>query len=354
MDSVLLPFLLASDESEAERLLADLFSKYARPVIESTVKSAFGQRITSETGYEPQEKQDIQDIVSDVSVRVLDRLRRLKESPQDDTVNNFSSYVAVTAHNACHAYWRAKHPNRTRLKNRIRYALILHPDFEIWAGAGGRSVCGLSHWKDQRRPANRGWINEARMDPQRLIKGGTAQSLIKLIEAAFESAKAPIHLEDLVSIVAEIQRVVDEPPTNHVELADLQPTNLTADPGDAVDLAAQRAYFKRLWNEILQLPLSQRVALLLGVKDDRRRSTTTLFSRIGIASIREIAQAVGMSTNEFVDVIKTLPLDDMAIGKRLGVSRQQVISCRLAARRRLARRMRLKLMPKTQRSAERL
>jgi N-acyl-L-homoserine lactone synthetase len=70
-----------------------------------------------------------------------------------------------------------------------------------------------------------------------------------------------------------------------------------------------------------------------------RTSITVLLSEIQIASIREIAQAVGMSTSEFVRVFQELPLDDNSISKRLSVSRQQVISYRLSARRRLDRRM---------------
>jgi DNA-directed RNA polymerase specialized sigma24 family protein len=286
-----------------------------------------------------QETQDVEDIVSEVILKILDRLRRLKELPNETAIGDFIGYVNVAAHNACNSYLRARYPNRVRFKSRLRYALTHRADFAIWEGVDGRWICGFSQWREQRRPVNCDWINQARMHPERVIRHGEADDLIDLIRAAFISAQAPIPMEDLVEVAAKILKIADDATSLDVVVEQTGFSNLAAAPIDPAEAASQRLYLKRLWIEIQQLPLSQRIALLLSVRDGTRTSITVLLSEIKIASIREIAQAVGMSASEFVRVLQELPLDDNAISKRLGVSRQQVISYRLSARRRLDRRM---------------
>lgn len=338
-DSILLPFLLTSDESEAESLLADLISKYAAPAVEGIVRSTLGQLAAPELNHGAQETQDTEDIVGEVNIRILDRLRRLKESANEDTINDFRSYVAATAHNACHNYVRGKYPNRTRLRNKLRYILMHHPDLALWQGADGKWIGGLSQWREQPRSATSGWINEARMDPERFIKGGPASDVIELLREIFTSAKAPIHMEDLVSLAAEILRITDVPPANDVQLEYLKPNNLTANYVDPAVEEGQRLHLKYVWDQIMELPEAQRVALLLAVRDGTRTSIAVLLSESRIASFREIAEAVGMSANDFAQIFLDLPLDDNEISKRLSVTRQQVISYRQSARRRLLRRM---------------
>jgi DNA-binding CsgD family transcriptional regulator len=65
-----------------------------------------------------------------------------------------------------------------------------------------------------------------------------------------------------------------------------------------------------------------------------------LFPYRGIASIRQIADALEISIEEFARMWNELPLDDATIADRLGITRQQVINLRKAARERLARNMR--------------
>src|SRR6266498_4429255 len=206
MDSILLPYLLTSDESEAEDLLVDLISNHAAPAAEGVVRSTFAQPAPG-SNHGVQGTQDIADIVGEVNIKVLDRLRRLKESPNEDAINDFRRYVAATAYNACNDYVRVRYPNWTRLKNKVRYALTHHPDFALWQRTDGKWICGLSQWKKQHQPDNCGWIDEARIDPERHVAGRPTDDVIQLLRAAFTSAKAPIGMDDLVSLVAEILKI---------------------------------------------------------------------------------------------------------------------------------------------------
>ena len=339
MDSMLLPFLLSSDESEADNLLADLLSGCAVPAIESIVRSMFGGPAAREINYGVHQQEDIEDLVGEIYLKILRRLRGLKQSPNEDTIKDFRSYVAVTTYNVCNAYVRLKYPNWYRLKAKLSYTLKHHPEFALWDRTDGKSVCGLSEWRGQERTASCGWISDARMDVDWYVKQGSPDEFIELLRAAFTTARAPIRIEDLVSLVGEILRIADHPDGNEVQLEYVKPAQLPAGYIDPVYKQCQRECVNLLWNEIVQLPVRQRVAVLLAARDDGHSSVILIFSEICIASIREIAQAVGMSANEFAQTLPKLPLDDNAIGKHLGVDRRRVMTYRLSARRRLVRRM---------------
>src|SRR5262249_37163996 len=97
----------------------------------------------------------------------------------------------------------------------------------------------------------------------------------------------------------------------------------------------QRSFAARLWNEIRDLPLPQRRALLLNLADDG----LNLFLLTGVAHFREIAEALNMEAEELAGLFQNLPLEDNAIAARLGLTRQQVINLRMSARKRLSNRI---------------
>jgi hypothetical protein len=59
----------------------------------------------------------------------------------------------------------------------------------------------------------------------------------------------------------------------------------------------------------------------------------------GIATMREMAQALAMPAEEFAALWNDLPIEDARIAELLGLTRQQVINARKSGRERLARRL---------------
>ena len=109
-----------------------------------------------------------------------------------------------------------------------------------------------------------------------------------------------------------------------------------ADPEPRVDAALeQRGRLERVWTQIRGLPLRQRHALLLNLKDD----AITLFLTTGAASLRDIAASLELPVEDFAALWNDLPLPDNTVAARLGCTRQQVINLRMAARKRLANRL---------------
>ena len=101
----------------------------------------------------------------------------------------------------------------------------------------------------------------------------------------------------------------------------------------------QRTYLQRLWKEICELPLRQRMVLLLNPKDAYGSSQLEMLPFTGVATIRQIARVLEFDEEEFATLWYELPIEDAQIAKRLDLTRQQVINLRKAARQRLARRM---------------
>jgi hypothetical protein len=87
----------------------------------------------------------------------------------------------------------------------------------------------------------------------------------------------------------------------------------------------KRIFLQRLWEELQQLPLNQRAALLLNLRDATGFSCITLFPATGIATIRQLAEALEISAESFAEVWNDLPLEDARIAELLGLTRQQVI-----------------------------
>jgi hypothetical protein len=83
----------------------------------------------------------------------------------------------------------------------------------------------------------------------------------------------------------------------------------------------------------------QRHALLLNLREEGGGSALMLVPLSGVASIRDIADLLQMPGAELASLWKQMPLDDLTIAARLGVTRQQVINLRKSARARLTRRM---------------
>jgi hypothetical protein len=148
----------------------------------------------------------------------------------------------------------------------------------------------------------------------------------------FDFAQGPIFLEELVGIVARLWGINDRMATFDPDAAG---SHVASPESDLV----QRRGLEGLWNEIRDLPVPQRAALLLNLRAGEGDSPIVFFPVMGIASIRQIAEVLNIPAEEFANLWGLLPLGDQTIAGRLGVTRQQVINLRKSARERLRRRV---------------
>lgn len=270
-------------------------------------------------------KEDLDDIRSTVNVRLM---RKFQELPAGDPIDSLDEYVAGVTYNAFHDFLRHKHPERVRIKGRIRYALRHDRRFAMWESHSGMAA-GLVAWsgrEPQRELAPLQSLTAPLIsDPQR-----TANTLAMV----FQCAAAPLLLEDLVSLFMSLWNVSEIPRAAPGE---------TAAPESSGPLAQyeSRQFLSKLWQEIRELPPPQRAALLLNLRDAGGRNAMGQFVLAGIASARDIAAALEMPAERLREIWNGLPMSDRHIAELLGRTSQQVINLRKSARERLSRRMSL-------------
>ncbi|HYC59250.1 MAG TPA: hypothetical protein VEK79_06750 [Thermoanaerobaculia bacterium] len=306
--------LQASDEEsrrhEIERLVVD----HARPTIEMVLaRFAASDRVLR--------RDESEDVMSTVTLRLV---RKLQAAGQD-AIEDFENYVATLTYHTIYDFMRRRFPERTRLKNRIRYLLQHDRRFAMWR-SGDTILCGLKRWEGrtdrcddvtiERDTATAAMLDDARPDDA--------------VAAIFACTSCPLPLEMLVRMLADLWQVTE---AGANDLAD----NVVAHPSHA-GRHETRQYLEVLWSEIERLQPSHRAALLLNLRDADGMNAVALFVLVGVARFEEIAAAIGVEIAELEALWGSLPLDDQTIAARLHLTRQQVINLRRTARERLARR----------------
>lgn len=309
-------YLEERDAAREGELLTSLVFEGALPLIRRTI----GRRLMSSP------PQDREDVAGDIILDLVSRLKRLKQEG-GPAIERFAGYVAVAAHNGCDQYLRHRYPQRHRLRNRLRYLLSKTPNFALWEDVERGWVCGRSTWR-HRTPVP--------VDPEVVARMGARERPPGLILGQlFDQTGAPVEFDALIGIFALFWGVRDS--VSSLEL--VENAAVAAEiPADAAII--QKQGLDTLWGEIQDLPPQQRAALLLNLRDGAGGSVLWLLPAAGIATVRRIAELVGIAAADFAELWPRLPLSDLDIGERLGLARQQVINLRQAARQRLGRRLR--------------
>ena len=329
-DSLLESFLVAADETESQRLLNRLVHEFADPIISSIIRNKLRRTWLGQCAYEPE------DLQSSVYVQLLTRLENLKTNANDHAIRDFRGYVAATTSNACNEYLRRKYPQRQSLKNRLRYLLTHDQNFAVWSDDEDHVNCSLAGWTNQAAGDDdamrlRELLENPRAVTQKLSGFEVSPTeLAPLVTALLNWLNTSVKLDELTAVVAEVLDVKDRP----TETFDVGASHSVATFARTIE---QREYLRYLWNEIIHLPPRQRAALLLNLRAAEGRDAITLFPLTQTASLHQIAAAVDIPPDQFAHLWRELPLDDAAIAIRLGVTRQQVVNLRKAARKRLAR-----------------
>lgn len=311
MQSCYLRFREAISASERQGLLDELLAQHGTLLVQRILRKKLVAYHT----------EDFLEVQQQVHFRLLARLRSTTEEPLQD----FPAYVAVVTYNTCAEWQRQRQPRRHALKNRLRYLLTHTEGLALWEAQPRVWWCGRKEWTGSKKSADPAQLNASRPS----LPKGTA--LRELANAFFSRVNCPIELDDLVNVLTEVLGIADETTSldDKPEIADTQPSIDTA--------VERRAFLQTLWSEIKQLPVPQRRALLLNLRDQNCGNQLALFHLTGVASLRELAQTLEFTLEEFAEIWNQLPIDDLSLAARFNVTRQQIINLRLAARRRLAR-----------------
>ena len=336
-DPALEPFLSAAGEGEARERLGELLAGLAAPLVRRVIRRQLGGR----GGGVPEA--DLEDLQASTLMRLQLHLASVRAGDNPPPAS-FADYVAVTAFNSCSAFLMAREPERTRLRHRVRYVLRKDGRLASWTGPGHDSVCGLAAWEGD-APV----IDDARLETLAgdvVARHGRAPARFgALVRAVVAAYGEPCRLESLVDALAAALDVRDEPLATLFDgEAETPARRRGVEPADAAPTALAalevREALEQLWAEILELVPNQRTALLLNLRDDGGGDMFGALLAVGLAPPEEVAESLGLDAAGLAALLPDLPLEDLRIAERLGLSRQQVINLRKSARLRLGRRMR--------------
>ena len=333
---VLLEPLTRASEEQADELLSQLITNHAEPVIKGVIR--FKLRLNP---YQETQRAETDDIHQEVVLQLLAQLQRFRKLPEGHPISDLRGMAAVIAHRTCARWMRRQFPERHALKNRLHYLLTRQRGLALWEEEG-KSLAGFAVWQKENKPAKAArHLSDVEVMPNhiRTLRSDKPQELADAVAAILNHVGGPVEFDELVSAIATIQGISDQPIESLAEDEDgasLMPA--TPEPDQAWRME-KRMFLQRLWEELQQLPLNQRSALLLNLKDPSGFGCITLFPATGIASVRQLAAALDISPERFAEVWNELPLEDAKIAELLGLTRQQVINARKSGRERLARRL---------------
>lgn len=315
-DPRLLRLIEATDDAAREAAIALLLTAEVAPVVQGVLA-----RIRkAEPGLRAE---DLEEIGSHVSVCAMRKLRAAARF-EEHAIAALDGYVATLTYHAAYDLRRQRHPERHRLKKKLRHAFSRDDRLALWE-TPATIAAGLSGWKGR---------SDVLMSIHPIAPAKPMQDEDNPGDAAvaiLSHIGAPVGFDAFVDAVGELWNVRD---------AVMEPDAFPADTRrDALGTLEQRQYLAALWSEIVELPPNQRIALLLNLRDANGTNALVLFLVLDIAGVQEIAAAAEMSEEEFSALWEQLPLSDLSLASRLGLTRQQVINLRSAARARLTRRL---------------
>ncbi len=341
--------LLEVDDEQYKDLLGSVIKEHAEPLIDKILGSKLK---VSHKGYSGgSEAGDLDDLCSEARLRLIKCLDQMRQEPSDFGIKAFPEFVAKITFNVYNQYLRIKYPQRHSLKKRIYYLLKTRSKFDIW-DENKEKVAGLELWKNAHpSKADNTALPELYEDRGEYIlnslagKSPSSIPLESLLASLFERTNHPIEINVLVDTVADLLEIKDHPVMEwsaimHSKAGDKRhPGQATTNQPDTIRQIELREYLTLLWSEIKLLPLRQRVALLLSLRDEKGNGMINSLTPCGIASPLEVAKVLEMKREELKAIWNQFPLKDTAIAQMLGVTNQQVINLRKTARERLARRM---------------
>src|SRR5436190_12971326 len=327
-------------DAQADALLSQLITTHVEPVIQGVIR----HKLHFNSG-NAGEQAEADDIRQEVVLQLVVELRKFYRHPQTNAIGDVRGLAAVIAYRTCSRWMRRQFPERHALKQRLYYLLTRQSGFALWQNENKKMMAGFAAWQGQKHAADSEALKSLSDNERLLVQIRLLWSRSQKAEpsdtlaAIFDHLGGPIEFDQLISELAALLFIRDQPFESTDKEENAIALAAASESTDTTWQLEKRVFLQRLWEEVRQLPLNQRAALLLNLKDADGRGCIALFPAAGIATLRELAETVGVSAEEFTELWNELPLEDVRIAERFRLKRQQVINLRKSARERLKRRL---------------
>lgn len=339
--------MLDADEEQYDVFLKEVIELHAEPLIRKII----GAKLHVYSNKHPSwyhgnsEADEVDDLCQDAILRLISCLKVLRNDPTDYKIRSLDDFAAKIALNVYNKYLRKKYPQRYSLKRRLYYLLVNRNDFALWKEAYEK-IAGLFVWKEIRKSKKRSAeLDGIREDSWPFIKSKLAGRplsqvpLDQLLLGVFEWIEHPLETELLVDTVAGMLKIKDRPKGADNDDKENAKNSPSKEPRELTQVE-MREHLTLLWAEIKVLSVRQRWALLSNLRDEKGNGLISALPQCGIASPLEIAAVLEIEPDKLIEFWDRFPLKDAETADRFGISSQQVINLRKAARERLARRRR--------------
>lgn len=332
-DPVLRPFLAAETDEGAEECLNRIFLDPIIPQIRRVLAAYL--TLTSF---------DRDEISAEAQARVLRRLQELRRSDNGKLhpkgkILDFKAYVATVVYNARKDLIHSRQPEWRRINHRIR-RLADDPDSGICFTqlGNGQELVGLISSNAQATDVGIAIDRVRSAFPNHLFL-----PIQILVPALLENADGGLLCKDLVRAVFELTGAGS---LEEIEISeDLNDLKTSSENDDAI-ARRQEAALRQIWEEIVRFPPNQRKTMILSLRENRSTEAVSLLLRKRIATIREIAESLEVTVDEFAVIFDQLPMSSAEIAKFLGIEggprtskEQKVDNLRRIARDLLRRRL---------------
>ncbi len=331
MDELLTNWWQASDAAEAEQRLAQILTHEIEPLIAGVIR--FKLRLAPAAP-------EAEDLKQESLAELLNELNKCRRTAQP--IGDLRALAATITYRTCYRWLRGQTPQRNALRNRLQYVLTHKSQLALWTNKLNQWLSGLAEWRGRNECAGAAELQRMRETGALLRWNGRGQGDVtefsNFLTALFTRIGLPIEMDDLMRLAGGLLQIRDEATVSATTEDGGELAGLVA-PDDVAWQVEKRIFLQRLWDELLLLPVAQRAALLLNLRDANGQGCIALFPATGIAGLPQLAAALEIPLDRFALLWNQLPLDDAAIGELLKLTRQQVINLRKSARERLARRL---------------
>jgi hypothetical protein len=167
-----------------------------------------------------------------------------------------------------------------------REELLANP---LWRLQSGQLVCGRASWVGT-VPAECPEGGLDRIPPLSMTWTDSIERprITRVLDHIFSHVRKPIALEQLVETIAELFQL----PVTPVQTGRSERIDETASIESSLVI---RSALIEVWREVNLLPPRQRIALLLGLRDETGSSVTSLLIHLRIVTFAQLAAAVKLS-----------------------------------------------------------
>jgi RNA polymerase sigma factor (sigma-70 family) len=340
MDSVLLPYLQATEGSERQRCLDELLLLHAAPVVRKVLRFKLGFHV-SQRGTN-RDNHEAEDLYQEALTKIVQTVHDLRTSSRPTEIEDLRRYVSSIAINACVDFLRVKSPAKYRLKHNVRDIFSRHPDFAVWK-VENEIVGGFAAWRGAGRlPASERQARELENDLDTFRSARFANEdihrvpLTRIVAEVLQWIDRPIRIDDLTAIVAFFLQVKDRP-RDAISLDEgfVSEFALAEKTIIAESALAAKELLGRVWQILRQMPAAQRDTYCFSFEDAAGADLVSLLLETGIADVPQIAQALGRSVADINRLRSQMPMDYMGVATELNATRSQVTQWRFRAIQRL-------------------